>query len=385
MIVRDKIMVAAGGNIMRNTPQEAYDLIENMTQHHYQWDSEVQYNTTTNMSAHYSKTTFASSHPNTFHYTYYDESDEDEPSKVLKVHKSIHPLSGSPTPSSDSIIASSSPSLTPPGNSDFLLEEIDAFLALDSIPHGIDNEIFDTEGDILLLEKLLNINSIKDLLPQELNNDSEEDILFLENLLEDEPLEAKKSEIDPLIREPSDTFLMRGAKIKFNPLKDIDDPVPIPRVSEKPLGSLDSISETFDMTITNPLFDFDSKFTLNSDNPIFDIQNEESDESETETIMEEVQIYSSQSTTQIPPSYKKLTFDLTMTKPILTFSHFRYGIFGSYRVFDILGLKLLLSYGFGLVFSENFSIIHSLYLFDLGDRNEVFDPGIIVIDVDSKF
>ncbi|GKA52030.1 hypothetical protein Tco_0745226 [Tanacetum coccineum] len=409
MIDQDKIMVAAGGNIMRNTPQEAYDLIENMTQHHYQWDSEVQYNTTTDMSAHYSKTTFASieqievlgndtgytiqsvqhqlgpGHPNTFHYTYYDESDEDEPSKVLKVHKSIHPLSGSPTPSSDSIIASSSPSLTPLRNSDFLLEEIDAFLALDSIPHGIDNEIFDTEGDILLLEKLLNIDSTKDLPPQELNNDSEEDIIFLEKLLEDEPSEAKKSEIDPLIREPSDSFLMRDTKIKFNPLKDIDDTVPIPRVSEKPLGSLDLISETFDMTITNPLFDFDSKFTLNSDNPIFDIQNEESDESETETIMEEVQIYSSQSTAQIPPPYEKLTFDLTMPKPILTFSYFRYGIFGSYRVFDILGPKLLLSYDFGLVFSENFSIIHSLYLFDLGDGNEVFDPGIIVIDVDSKF
>ncbi|GJW64524.1 hypothetical protein Tco_0116408, partial [Tanacetum coccineum] len=61
MIDQDKIMVAAGGNIMRKTPQEAYDLIENITQHHYQWDSEFQYDTTTDMSAHYSKTTFASS------------------------------------------------------------------------------------------------------------------------------------------------------------------------------------------------------------------------------------------------------------------------------------------------------------------------------------
>ncbi|GKD31018.1 reverse transcriptase domain-containing protein [Tanacetum coccineum] len=54
MIDRDKIMVAADGNIMRKTPPEAYDLIENMTQHHYQWDSKVQYDTTTDMSAHYS-------------------------------------------------------------------------------------------------------------------------------------------------------------------------------------------------------------------------------------------------------------------------------------------------------------------------------------------
>ncbi|GJS39716.1 reverse transcriptase domain-containing protein [Tanacetum coccineum] len=35
MVDRDKIMVAADGNIMRKTPQEAYDLIENMTRHHF--------------------------------------------------------------------------------------------------------------------------------------------------------------------------------------------------------------------------------------------------------------------------------------------------------------------------------------------------------------
>nr|GFA24594.1 NAC domain-containing protein [Tanacetum cinerariifolium] len=89
------------------------------------------------------------------------------------------------------------------------------------------------------------------------------DILFLEALLKDEPSEAKKSKISTFIREPSDTFLIGDKEIKFNPLKDIDDPVPIPRVSEKPLDSLDLISKTFDMTITNPLFDFNSEFTLN--------------------------------------------------------------------------------------------------------------------------
>ncbi|GJR62513.1 hypothetical protein Tco_1504675 [Tanacetum coccineum] len=103
----------------------------------------------------------------------------------------------------------------------------------------------------------------------------------------------KKSEISPLIREPYDSFLMGETKIKFNPLKDINDPVPILRLSEKPLDSLDPISETIDITITNPLIDFDSEFTLNSDNHIFDIQSEESDESETKTIMKEVQIHSS--------------------------------------------------------------------------------------------
>ncbi|GJV76702.1 hypothetical protein Tco_1508286 [Tanacetum coccineum] len=60
MIDQDKIMVAAGGNIMRQTPQEAYNLIENMTQQHFQWDAEVYYDTTPNMSVHYSDTTYAS-------------------------------------------------------------------------------------------------------------------------------------------------------------------------------------------------------------------------------------------------------------------------------------------------------------------------------------
>ncbi|GJR62514.1 reverse transcriptase domain-containing protein [Tanacetum coccineum] len=94
-----------------------------------------------------------------------DTTYEDHFHEVLNVQKLIHPLSSSPTPSSDSIIMSTFPSLTPLGNSDFLLEETDAFLALDSIPPGIDNEIFDAEGDILLLEKLLNIDSTKDLPP----------------------------------------------------------------------------------------------------------------------------------------------------------------------------------------------------------------------------
>ncbi|GJW48997.1 hypothetical protein Tco_0080643 [Tanacetum coccineum] len=253
------------------------------------------------------------------------------------------------------------------------------------------------EGDIVVLideiqldDKLHMIEEPVEVVDREVTkdegNDGVGDILFLEKLLEDEPSEAKKSKINPLIREPSDAFLMGNKEIEFSPLKDIDDPVPIPKVSEQPLDSLDPILKTFDMTITNPLFDFDSEFTLNSDNPIFDTQNEESDESEMETLIDEVQIHSSQSTAQILPPYEKLNCDLTMPKPILTFSHFCYGIFGSYRVFDILGPRPLfsLSYDFGLVFPDKFSKLHSLYLFKVGDQNEVFDPGIIVVDVNSK-
>nr|GFA85438.1 hypothetical protein [Tanacetum cinerariifolium] len=54
------------------------------------------------------------------------------------------------------IVKSSSPTLTPFGESDFLLEEIEYFLKDESIPTGIEDSYYDPEGDILYLEKLLN-------------------------------------------------------------------------------------------------------------------------------------------------------------------------------------------------------------------------------------
>nr|GEW67505.1 reverse transcriptase domain-containing protein [Tanacetum cinerariifolium] len=91
---------------------------------------------------------------------------------VESTSKYPHKHEDNPTPSSDPVVASLSPSLTPFGDSDFLLEEIDALLALDDlIPLEIDEGIFDPEGDILLLEKLLNNDSTKDLPPKELKND----------------------------------------------------------------------------------------------------------------------------------------------------------------------------------------------------------------------
>nr|GEY16719.1 reverse transcriptase domain-containing protein [Tanacetum cinerariifolium] len=66
--------------------------------------------------------------------------------------------SGNPSPYYDLIISTSSPTLTPFGDSDFLLKEVDAFLALEDDPTSpeVDHYFFDTEGDILLLEAFLN-------------------------------------------------------------------------------------------------------------------------------------------------------------------------------------------------------------------------------------
>ncbi|GJR25712.1 reverse transcriptase domain-containing protein [Tanacetum coccineum] len=66
--------------------------------------------------------------------------------------------SGNPTPYYDLIVSTSSLTLTPFGDSDFLLEEVDAFLALEDDPTSleVDHSYYDSEGDILLLEAFLN-------------------------------------------------------------------------------------------------------------------------------------------------------------------------------------------------------------------------------------
>ncbi|GJV56102.1 hypothetical protein Tco_1457107 [Tanacetum coccineum] len=77
--------------------------------------------------------------------------------------------SGNSTSSLDPILFTSSPSLTPFEEEDFILEEIEACLTNDSIPPGIDDDNFDPEGDLLLLEKLLNNDLSSPLPPKELH------------------------------------------------------------------------------------------------------------------------------------------------------------------------------------------------------------------------
>ncbi|GJY25049.1 reverse transcriptase domain-containing protein [Tanacetum coccineum] len=66
--------------------------------------------------------------------------------------------SGNPTPYYDPIVSTSSLTLTPFGDSDFLLEEVDVFLALEDDPTSpkVDDSYYDPKGDILLLESFLN-------------------------------------------------------------------------------------------------------------------------------------------------------------------------------------------------------------------------------------
>ncbi|GJZ71435.1 reverse transcriptase domain-containing protein [Tanacetum coccineum] len=66
--------------------------------------------------------------------------------------------SSNSTPYYDPIVSTSSPTLTPFGDSDFLLKEVDAFLAIEDDPTSpkVNDSYYDPEGDILLLESFLN-------------------------------------------------------------------------------------------------------------------------------------------------------------------------------------------------------------------------------------
>ncbi|GKB03132.1 reverse transcriptase domain-containing protein [Tanacetum coccineum] len=89
----------------------------------------------------------------------------------------------------DPILSTSSPSLTPFEEGDFILEEIEACLTNDSIPPGIDDDNFDLEGDLLLLEKLLNDDPSSPLPLKELHV---EELKIIKSSIDDPPeLELK--------------------------------------------------------------------------------------------------------------------------------------------------------------------------------------------------
>nr|GEZ17319.1 reverse transcriptase domain-containing protein [Tanacetum cinerariifolium] len=99
--------------------------------------------------------------------------------------------SGNPTLISEPIIAKSSPSLTPVEGSDFILEEIKAYLASDSVSPRIDDAIFDPEGDIRLIEKILNNDQYPPLPSKDLKF---KELKTIKSSV-DEPLELKLKDL----------------------------------------------------------------------------------------------------------------------------------------------------------------------------------------------
>ncbi|GJY70271.1 hypothetical protein Tco_0473974 [Tanacetum coccineum] len=94
--------------------------------------------------------------------------------------------SGNPTPS-DPIIASSSPSLTPFEGGDFILEEIETFLRTPEELSNLDDDYYDTEGDILYLEKLLNEDPSPTLPPLKNDDLKQVDVTMTKPSIEEPP------------------------------------------------------------------------------------------------------------------------------------------------------------------------------------------------------
>nr|GEX94949.1 reverse transcriptase domain-containing protein [Tanacetum cinerariifolium] len=95
----------------------------------------------------------------------YSYNDADSINRVDVIDIACEEYVQNPTPILDPIIALFSPSLTPFEGGDFILEEIEACLTSKSIPTGIDDTDLDLEGDIRLLEDLLNNDPSLSLLP----------------------------------------------------------------------------------------------------------------------------------------------------------------------------------------------------------------------------
>ncbi|GJT60509.1 hypothetical protein Tco_1004042 [Tanacetum coccineum] len=88
----------------------------------------------------------------------------------------------------------------------------------------------------------------------------------------------KELEVTSVYDDLEYTLSTEDREIDFDPIRYIeelerllaDDHVPVLRVFDERLGNSDSISRSFDVTYSNPLFDFDDNFPLRIDNKIFD-------------------------------------------------------------------------------------------------------------------
>nr|GEW48601.1 reverse transcriptase domain-containing protein [Tanacetum cinerariifolium] len=120
---------------------------------------------------------------------------------------------GSPTLTFEHILSNSSYPLTPFEGSDFILEEIEAYLKYDSISPEIDHANFDPEGDICLIEKLLNDDPLQ-LPPMDLK-----EVIKAKSLIE----EPSELELKDLPSHLEYTYLEENDKLPVIISKDLKD------------------------------------------------------------------------------------------------------------------------------------------------------------------
>nr|GFB86472.1 reverse transcriptase domain-containing protein [Tanacetum cinerariifolium] len=108
-------------------------------------------------------------------------------------YEAITSTSGNPTPLNP-IIASPSLSFTPFEGGDFILEEIDTFPCTPDELSKLDDDYYDTEGDILYLEKLLNEDPSLNLPPMKNEDLKQADVTMTKPSIE-EPPELKLKDV----------------------------------------------------------------------------------------------------------------------------------------------------------------------------------------------
>ncbi|GJW92057.1 reverse transcriptase domain-containing protein [Tanacetum coccineum] len=126
--------------------------------------------------------------------------------------------SGNPTPS-DPIIASSSPSFTPFEGGDFILEEIETFLRTPEDLSNLDDDYYDTEGDIRYLEKLINEDPSPNLPPMKNDDLKQVDVTLTKPSIE----EPTKLELKDLASHLEYAFLEGTDKLSIIISKELKE------------------------------------------------------------------------------------------------------------------------------------------------------------------
>ncbi|GKC93338.1 reverse transcriptase domain-containing protein [Tanacetum coccineum] len=134
-------------------------------------------------------------------------------------------------------LSTSSPFLTPFEEGDFILEEIEACLTNDSIPPGIDDDDFDPERDLLLLEKLLNDDPSSPLPSKELHV---EELKIIKSSIDDPP----ELELNDLPSHLKYAFLKGTDKLPIIIVKDLKEDEKV-RLLKIPIDSKDQENTTF--------------------------------------------------------------------------------------------------------------------------------------------
>ncbi|GKB25786.1 hypothetical protein Tco_0865187 [Tanacetum coccineum] len=192
---------------------------------------------------------------------------------------------GNPTPTSEPIISDSSLTLTPFEGCDFILEEIKTYLKDDSILPEIDHGDLDLEGDLRLIEELLN-NDSSSPLPLSHNSST----IFSSPSLT--PVETSDALLEKFIDElaflkpfPSgisdDDFDLEGDILLLGNLLNVDPSSPLPpkelnfeklKMIKSSIDDFSSINvyEEKSVTFSNPLFDSNDDFTSSNDESLSD-------------------------------------------------------------------------------------------------------------------